>query len=145
MQKIDDLKQAHLNTSQGFKAHKGLTLIELLVAVAIVALVAAIAVPGYNRQVTNTYRNSAISCLTEISTWMETYRASSFSYEGATVPQIQCVADIEEFYTFSISSNQPNQFEVIAAAKGRQIEEDTGCTRLTTNQLNQQTPTTCWE
>lgn len=142
---FDDLNQAHLNTAQRVKAHRGLTLIELLVAVAIVALIAAIAVPGYNRQITNTYRDSAISCLTEISTWMETYRASSLSYEGATVPQIQCVADIEEFYTFSITSNQPSQFEVIAAAKGRQLEEDTGCTRLTTNQLNQQTPTTCWE
>lgn len=64
--------------------HRGFTLIELLIVVAIVAILAAIAVPAYNSQVRKSQRAEARSALQQIMLLQEKFRADNPQY-GATL------------------------------------------------------------
>lgn len=62
------------------KKNRGFTLIELLVTVAIVAILAAIALPSYINQTRKSRRSSAESTLQQIALLEERYRADHSSY-----------------------------------------------------------------
>jgi len=64
---------------------KGFTLIEILVVVAIVAILAAIAFPSYQEQVVKTRRADAEGALMSLSNAMERYYVQNNSYVGAAV------------------------------------------------------------
>lgn len=62
---------------------RGFTLIELMIAVAIVAIIAAIAYPSYLDQVKSTRRGDAQGALMSFSNAMERYYTQQGSYLGA--------------------------------------------------------------
>lgn len=62
---------------------QGFSLIELLIAVAIIGILAAIAVPNYQDYVERTRRTDAQSALMSFSNAMERYYAQNGSYVGA--------------------------------------------------------------
>ena len=64
-------------------AVRGFTLIELMVVLLIIAIIVAIAFPGYTRQVQDTRRAAMQGDMTAFATTLETYRAQRFSYTGA--------------------------------------------------------------
>lgn len=59
---------------------KGFSLIELMIAVAVLGLLAAIAYPAYQHQVSKSRRMVAESALTEIASRMEAYRFRNRTY-----------------------------------------------------------------
>jgi len=61
----------------------GFTLIELMVVVAIVAIITAIAVPAYNSQVSDARRADCVAVLEESRQVAERFYAKNFSYAGA--------------------------------------------------------------
>jgi len=64
------------------KAIKGFTLIELVVTMAIVAILAAIAYPSYVDSVRRARRVDAQTAILELSTWMESFFSSeAFRYD----------------------------------------------------------------
>jgi len=63
--------------------NSGFSLIELLVALAILAIVSAIAVPLYQAYSDRTFRSQAQSDLLNCAQSMERFASVSFSYEGA--------------------------------------------------------------
>lgn len=65
------------------KNHKGFSLVELLIVIAIVALLAGIALPSYQRSVVDSTRKDAAGVLMGFSQAMERHHAQSFSYKGA--------------------------------------------------------------
>lgn len=67
----------HKQNSSGF------TLIELMIVVAIVAIIAAFAYPSYTRQVQSTRQNAVQGEMMSYATTLENYRAQNFSYNGA--------------------------------------------------------------
>jgi type IV pilus assembly protein PilE len=62
---------------------RGFTLIELMIAVAILAIVAAIALPLYNQYSQRTYRAEAQADLLACAQALERYAAINFNYTGA--------------------------------------------------------------
>ncbi len=65
------------------KITKGFTLIELMVAVAILALLSAIAVPIYTRYSDRTFRSEAMADLLECAQALERRAGQTFDYLGA--------------------------------------------------------------
>ena len=69
------------------RVHRGFTLIELVIAVGLVAILAAIAIPSYNDHVNRSRRTAAKATLAEAAQWMERFRAENNGvYTGAALP-----------------------------------------------------------
>lgn len=62
---------------------RGFTLVELMIAVAILAIIAAVALPLYNQYSIRTYRTEAQADLLNCAQGMERYAAQNFDYDGA--------------------------------------------------------------
>lgn len=67
------------------KRLNGFTLIELMVAVAILALLSAIAIPVYTRYSDRTYRSEAMADLLNCAQALERRASQTFDYLGAAV------------------------------------------------------------
>lgn len=109
---------------------RGFSLIELLVAMAIAAILAAMAVAAYDFANVKTRRGAAKGCLLEAAQAMERYNTEHFSYEGATLPA--CSADLGGHYALGFATGQPTAatYRIEAAPQGRQASSDSRCGTL---------------
>jgi type IV pilus assembly protein PilE len=130
------------------KSNKGFTLIELMIAVAIVGILAAIAYPSYQQHVLKTRRATAQGCLQELAQWMERYYTSNMTYANANLPQTSCRNDLGDFYDFSFSGTPDGaSYTLQAVAKGSQVNDQAGgtsCSPLTLDHQGTRTPAACW-
>jgi type IV pilus assembly protein PilE len=124
----------------------GVTLIELMVVVIIVAILTAIAVPAYQSHVLKTNRRAAESCLSEAAQFMERFYTTRLTYVGAA-PNPACASDsnLSTRYTFSTADLAQNTYTVKATPTGPQAR-DTACGVLSIKQDGTRLPTTanCW-
>lgn len=123
----------HSNRIQGF------TLIEIMVVVAVIAILTAIAYPSYQQSVAKTRRSAAQGCLVEMAQFMERFYTTNMRYDqntaGAAVvlANPNCRAEMAAFYNFSFVAGQPTQstYTVQAIPQGSQASTDAGCGTLT--------------
>lgn len=66
------------------QAHRGFTLIELMITVAILAIVVAVAYPSYTEQVAKSRRAEARTALLDGAQWMERFYSENFRYDRNT-------------------------------------------------------------
>jgi len=118
----------------------GFTMIELLIAVAIIGIISAVAFPSYSEYVRKTRRSDGhLALLNQIQS-MERCKSTAFTYTGCA---LSSTTSNENYYDLTLASTA-STFTVTATAKGAQTS-DTGCTVLTLNDLGQQSPATCWD
>lgn len=67
------------------RSKKGFTLVEIMIVVAIIALLAAIAIPGLLRARHNANETSAIGAVRTLSTALESFRASGVNATGTAM------------------------------------------------------------
>jgi type IV pilus assembly protein PilE len=130
-------------------AARGFTLLELMIVVAIVAILSAIAYPSYNKYVIRTHRVAAAGCLTQYSNYMERFYTTNQSYSAtnagvaanAPVPVLDCATQSVAYYTYdAIPANlSPTTYTVEAVPIGSQLAADTQCGTLTLSQTGTRT------
>jgi type IV pilus assembly protein PilE len=115
---------AHAGRARGF------SLIELLIALAIAAMLAAAAVAAYGFANVKARRGVARGCLMEAAQAMERYNTDHFSYAGATLPA--CNADLGGHYTIGFATGEPTAttYRIEAVPQGRQAAADGTCGTL---------------
>ncbi|KLD62288.1 type IV pilin protein [Dyella japonica] len=117
---------------------RGFTLVEMIVVVAIIAILAAIAMPSYFKHVAKTNRIAAQGCLSEYANYMERYYTSNLRYDQTPAgvanadPHLDCQAQIARNYTLAPASGSTS-FTVTATPTTVQLNRDGMCGTLTLN------------
>ena len=123
--------------TEAVRSHeKGFTLIELVVTMAIIAILTTIAIASYQFAVTKSRRAAATTCLQERAQFLERYYTTNMTYVGAPAPD-QC-QDLAAFYTVSFlvapAAATPTTFQLRAVPINSQLANDTKCGTLTLTQ-----------
>jgi type IV pilus assembly protein PilE len=130
----------------------GVTLVELMVVLLIVAMLAAIAYPGYRSHVVKTQRAAAKGCLLQYAALMERYYTTQLTYIDAddlAVPGCASEGNMPLNYTFSLAGLSATAYTARAVPTTAFAARDTQCGTLTLNQagvrgVSSGTLTDCW-
>lgn len=136
------------------KKQAGLTLVELMVVVAVMAVIASIAYPLYTNQVQKTRRADAKIALQNVALAQERYYTINGEYVG-TLSSLQVSADIqsgvsdEGYYAISlaVSGSDNEQFTATADASSSGAQgSDANCAQFTINEQGAKgaTSANCW-
>jgi len=109
----------------------GLTLAELLTALAIVGVLAVLAVPGYRMQVLRSHRIEATSALLAVAAAQEKFYLQNNSYSATLTAAPPAGLGLQDttpggFYSIAILHADSDEFTATAAATGSQAA-DTHC------------------
>ena len=140
----------------------GFTIIELLIAVAIVGILTMVAYPSYQDSVRKSRRSDGVAASLAVQVAQERFRGSCRFYAQNLGSSDVCGANAgastaaagttsnEGYYTLSIeaSSATGNAYTIVATPTGSQAD-DTACSPMkiaftTTNPNGLKTPADCW-
>ena len=142
---------------QAVPNHKGFTLIEIMVVIAIIGILAAIAWPNYTSYLIKSRRAAAQGEMLQIQLALEKWRANKASYRSDATASSAGTATTNTtatigytgtnvYYTYTITGTNSSAYTINAAAvSGKGQDNDTGCTAMTINQSSTKTPTSCWK
>ena len=124
----------------------GFSLIELMVVVAIVAILVALALPSYTHYVRKANRTEAQELLVNWASNQELWRATHTAYADSTTA---LSVPTHNKYTFTVSGTTAQNYLLTATAKAtdpqaKDTEKGASCKVMTLNQSNVKTLTKCW-
>lgn len=126
------------------KFKSGFTLIELMIAVVIIAILGGIAYPSYTKQIQKSRRSDAHGTLSSYAMKFEEFYSNNYTYTGA-----------DTYYGLNATPNSPNSFyrmsatasgdtyTITATAIGSQAR-DTSCAAITLDHVGNKLPAACW-
>ena len=126
---------------------QGFTLIELMITIVIVAILAGIALPGYQNSVRKSHRGAVEAEMLDIANRQQQFLlanrsyATSFSSLGYSVP-----SDVAARYTCSLSASNPSSglptFTISCAPTS--LQSASGFSTLTLDSTGTKTPASEW-
>ena len=134
----------------------GFTLFEIIIALIIVAVLTAIAIPTYQSQITKARRNDGKLALLNLAQRMETYYLQQQSYQGATLGEnsetdvLPSDKSSKKFYQLKIITQSDSEFLLAAVPLNSQAKHDKTCGSFQINHLGEKSITgngklgECW-
>ncbi len=142
------MKTRTMQTCNINKKAKGFTLIELMIVVAVIAIIAAIGYPSYINSIVKTKRAAAEGCVSQYASYMERFYTQNLSYlkdtAGDDNPAIGDPSPVTldcsspqnsgADYVFSVAAPTASTYTVTATPQGAQLSRDTACGALSIDQ-----------
>jgi type IV pilus assembly protein PilE len=131
----------------------GMTLVELLIAVAIVGILAAIAIPSYNAYTMSANRTDATRNMTLDAQALERCYSQNFTYVGCATAPAGTATTTQGYYSITIVTPTASSFTITAVPVKAPQTGDTSCAKFTLSSAGAQgatssssavTTTTCW-
>ena len=128
----------------------GFTLIELMIACAIVGILAAIAIPSYTAYVQRSNRTDAVRALTLDAQALERCYSQAFTYVGCATVPVGPVLTSQGNYNVTLGNLTATTYTLTALPASPQQLGDTTCTSFVLIQTGAQSATpaansqTCW-
>ena len=126
----------------------GFTLIELMIALVVVAVLAASALPSYQSSVRKARRADAMDAAVGVQHGQERYRSNNTAYAATLAAMGLAVSSTNSYYGAVLSAVSAGGYTLtLTAPNGTSQASDTGCTALTvvvTNGSPVYGPAACW-
>lgn len=133
------------------KKTAGFSLVELMVAVAVVGILVGIAYPSYLENVRQTRRTDAQVALLALANAMERYYTENYTYAGAALgaggifPSEAPLDGNDKYYDLSITAADATSFTIGAAPKNGQAGDRCGTMTLTSVGARGAAAGDCWQ
>jgi len=122
----------------------GFTLLEVMLVVAIIAIISSIAIPSYLQYVVRANRAAAQGTMLEVASRQERYLLDRRGYAADIATLTMSIpSSVSSNYTVTTAfpstrtGAPPMSYEVVATPIGRQLAKDTGCGTLTLYETGQ--------